>query len=161
MPMPGDGYAMAMPLSIHSKSKPSKFIFTAKYHINQNILAHCIVNTIVCLLSITSMMQIGIISINNCQTLRIPHLPTPFLFLCFPSIPQDTDVIKCDSSNRHPCYKCQGVPLHLHLLARLLVSLFMIRPYLTPVFTNSICYVRRGCRYNLSHNILHTSTTFF
>ena len=29
------------------------------------------------------------------------------------SIPQDTDIIKCESSNRHPCYKCQGFPLYV------------------------------------------------
>ena len=36
-----------MPFSIHSKSKPPKFTFPAKYHINQNVLATCIVNRIV------------------------------------------------------------------------------------------------------------------
>ena len=31
-------------------------------------------------------------------------------------IPQDTDVVKCESSNRHPCYKRKGFNVHVRTL---------------------------------------------
>ena len=55
---------------IHSNSKPQKCTSTAKYHINQNVLAHYTVNWIVCLLkiNITSMKYIGGISLKKSRT---------------------------------------------------------------------------------------------
>ena len=40
-----------MPFSVKSKLKPPQFTFTAKFHINQNVLAHS-VSRIVCLLKV-------------------------------------------------------------------------------------------------------------
>ena len=79
----------SMLFSIHSKSKPPKFTFTDKYDINQNILAHYFVN----LASLSAIFA-----------------------LVFPLYSQDIDIIKCESSNKHPCYKCQGFPLHVRTL---------------------------------------------